>query len=408
MPVTPSARAGGAPSGRGTLVALFAASVVFTLGDGSVQLLLAPHLQFQGVAPSVIGPIVAAYSGAALAGRFVTGAAYRASRIRWLVPLGCLLQAASFLVLAGAVSPFVLAVATATNGMGFAIASTGGLAAVMELRPGANAGALMGWYTGCIGAGYALANFAGGLAGDLLGTNRAITVLAALPVAAALGLGAATWRLVGRGGVDGEADTPKASALSLGGLRSMSPYVWLAFFCALHINLLSGVLLTFFPLFALSIGLSLTQVGTLTGTSSAVSSALRFATPAIFRRVPYRRFLPWMVVGGSLAAAALTISRLYLVLALAWIVLGVSRAILRVASAALVMDAAPAGDRARGAASGIYMAGLDVGKIIGPLAGGVAVGRLGYEPTFLLAGLGVPVVFFVFYHRLRRRERAAA
>lgn len=407
MPVTPPARAAAASPGRGTLVALFAASVVFTLGDGSVQLLLAPHLQFQGVPPNVIGPIVAAYSGAALFGRFVTGATYRANRIRWLVPLGCLLQAASFLVLAGADSPLVLAAATATNGLGFAIASTGGLAAVMELRPAANAGALMGWYTGFIGAGYAMANFAGGLAGDLLGTSRAITVLAALPVAAALGLGAATWRLAAAGDTAEEAGTRQASALSLTGLRSMSPYVWLAFFCALHINLLSGVLLTFFPLFALSIGLSLTQVGTLTGTSSAVSSALRFTTPAIFRRIPYRRFLPWMVIGGGLAAAALTVSHLYLVLAVAWIVIGVSRAILRVASAALVMDAGHDSDRARGAASGIYMAGLDIGKIIGPLVGGVAVGQLGYEPTFLLAGLGIPVVFFVFYRRLRRRERAA-
>jgi predicted MFS family arabinose efflux permease len=388
---------------RTALVGLFAASVVFTLGDGSVQLLLAPHLQAQGVSAPVIGPIVATYSVAALIARFVTGAVYRADRVRYLVPAGCLLQAASFLLLANTTSPVVLALATATNGLGFAVASTGGLAAVMELRPGSNAGTLMGWYTGFIGAGYALANIAGGIAGDTLGLPRAITVLAALPVLAAMGLAAATWRL--STAAPSRTGGGARRRFGLGMLGRVSPYVWLAFFCALHINLLSGVLLTFFPLFGLAIGLSLTQVGALTGLSSGVSSAIRFLTPALFSRVPYRRLLPWMVVLGGLATAALTVSRLFVVLAGAWVGIGMSRAILRVSSAALVMDST-ASDRERGAASGIYMSGLDIGKIIGPLVGGLSVNRLGFEPTFLLAGLAIPLVFFAFYIRLRLRERA--
>jgi MFS family permease len=387
------------------LVGLFAASVVFTLGDGSVQLLLAPHLQAQGVSAPVIGPIVAAYSVAALVTRFVTGAIYRADRVRYLVPFGCLVQAGSFLLLANNTSPIVLAIATATNGLGFAIASTGGLAAVMELRPGSNAGSLMGWYTGFIGAGYALANVAGGFAGDLLGLSRAITVLAVLPVLAAGGLAAATWRMP-PGAPEAEPEHGRRK-IGLGVLTRTSAYVWLAFFCALHINLLSGVLLTFFPLYGLVIGLSLTQVGSLTGLSSGVSSALRFLTPALFSRMSYRPFLPWMVVLGGLSTAALTISRSFAILAAAWVGIGLSRAILRVSSAALVMDTVH-GDRDRGAASGVYMSGLDLGKIIGPLLGGVSVNRLGYEPTFLLAGLGIPLVFFAFYTRLRLRERGDA
>jgi MFS family permease len=389
--------------GRLALIGLFAASVIFTLGDGSVQLLLAPHLQGQGVSAPIIGPIVAAYSVAALVARFVTGAIYRAERVRYLVPFGCLVQAGSFLLLANSTSPLVLAIATASNGLGFAIASTGGLAAVMELRPASNPGTLMGWYTGFIGAGYALANVAGGFAGDLLGLPRAITVLAALPVVAAVSLAAATWRIP-QTAADGQA-SPQGRRFGLGVLTRTNAYVWLAFFCALHINLLSGVLLTFFPLYALAIGLSLTQVGSLTGLSSGVSSALRFLTPALFARVSYRRFLPWMVVLGGLATAALTISRSFAILAAAWVGIGLSRAILRVSSAALVMDSVQS-DRERGASSGVYMSGLDLGKIIGPLIGGVSVSRLGYEPTFLLAGLGIPFVFFAFYVRLRVRERA--
>lgn len=387
------------------LIVLFAASIVFTIGDGSIQILIAPHLQAQGVGPARIGPIVAAYSVGALCFRFVTGALYRTSRIRYLIPGGCLLQALSFLVLANSTSQAVLAGATTTNGIGFAIASTGGLAAVMELRPASNAGVLMGWYTGCIGAGYAVSSFLGGLAGDHLGIPRAITLLAVLPLVAAIGLASAVWRLSGDASVT-EAPSTGRSRVGIRGIRTLSPFVLLAFFCALHINLLSGVLHAFFPLYGLAIGLSLTQVGSLSGMSSAVSSAIRFSTPALFKRVSYHRLLPWMVVLGGLATAALTISRLFVVLAMAWIGIGASRAILRVSSAALVMDSAGGSDRQRGTASGIYMSGLDIGKIIGPVLGGFSVDAFGYEPTFLAAGLGVPVVFFAYYAWLKARGPA--
>ncbi|MPZ21878.1 MAG: MFS transporter, partial [Luteitalea sp.] len=176
---------------RAPLIALLAATMVFTLGDGSVQVLLSPHLQAQGAADAVIGPIIAGYSAAALCFRFVTGAVYSADRIRWLVAGGCVLQSAAFVAIANAADPLLLGMLAAVNGIGFAVASTGGLAALMELRQGANAGVVMAWYTGCIGIGYAAAGFAGGLAGDLLGLSGAITALGVIPLLAALGFAGA-------------------------------------------------------------------------------------------------------------------------------------------------------------------------------------------------------------------------
>jgi MFS family permease len=393
---------------RAPLFVLFLASLVFTMGDGSIQILISPHLQAKGVSAPLIGPIVGAYSVASLCFRFITGAVYRADRIRYLIPGGCLLQAASFVLLANSEAPTLLTIATMLNGTGFAIASTGGMAAVMELRPASNAGILMGWYTGCISAGYAASGFLGGLAGDLLGIQTAITTLAALPVLAACGLAMAVWRIEPSGGNADKADDPKATGGRLRGLRDVHPFVLLAFFCALHINLLSGVLHTFFPLYGLAIGLSLTQIGSLSGMSSAVGSAIRFASPALFKRVSYRALLPWMVILGGLAVAGLTISTVFIVLAVGWIGIGASRAVLRVSSAALVMDASSAGsDRGRGAASALYMSGLDLGKIIGPVAGGFSVEALGYEWTFLIAGFGVPLAFFSYYGWLRFKSVSA-
>jgi MFS family permease len=391
------------PSNRAPLIALFAASLVFTLGDGSVQLLLGPFLQERGIPPTGIGPIVAGYSVASLVARLLTGFFYRPELVRFLVPAGCLLQAASFLALASTSSVVLYAVAVATNGFGFAVASTGGLAAVMELRPRTNAGSLMGWYTGFIGAGYALANVVGGIAGDTLGLTRAVTTLALLPVLAAAGL---AFALRSIGAISAGSDSKRREGgFRLSVFRNVSPLVWLAFMCALHINLLSGVLLTFFPLFALSIGLTLTQVGALTGLSSGVSSIFRFLSPALFSRVSYRPFIPWMVIVGGLATAALALSQAYVALAVFWVAIGLSRAVLRVSSAALVMDSATEGQD-RGAASGVYLSGLDIGKMIGPVLGGFTVSSLGFEATFLIAGLSVPFVFFTYFLRVRSRRGA--
>lgn len=383
--------------------------MVFTAGDGSFHILIAPYLEEQGVRAARIGPIVAAYSVAALGFRFLIGLVYRAEWIRFIVPAGCLLQAMSFVVVAYNSDPAILTVATSTSGMGFAIASTGGLAAVMEMRPASNAGVLMGWYTGCISVGYAISGFLGGFAGDVLGLSGAFAALAMLPVLAAVGFAAAAWRVASSSSDEDEAAPPETAGAietqkrSRALRASINPLVVLAFFCALHINLLSGVLQTFFPLYGLTIGLSLTQIGALQGLHSTVSSAIRFATPALFRRIHYRRFLPWAVILGGLATAAVTLSTMFVALAVAWAFIGVSRALLRVSSAALAMDAAGGDDRRRGTASGVYMSGLDVGKIIAPVLGGISVDGFGYEATFVITGLGVPLVFFAYYAWLKWR-----
>lgn len=402
------------PRRRGPLIVLLITSMMFTLGDGSVQILLSPHLQAHGLTDAVIGPVVAAYSVTALVFRFVAGSAYRAHRVRRLVAGGCVLQSLAFFGIANASHPIVFAVLVGVNGIGFAVASTGGLAAVMEMRKGGNAGAIMGWYTGCIGLGYSAASFTGGFIGDLLGLQTAITVLGGVPLVAAIGFGIA---LRGAGAASdvnpGARETDQRVRPSprtlLRNVRAVGPMVFLAFLCGLHINLLSGVLITYFPLYGLAIGLSLTQIGILTGLHSLIGGGVRFLAPLIFKVVSYRAVLPWMVGLGSLATAALVGSPVYWFLAAAWSAIGLSRGILRVSSSALVMDFGSQTERQRGVASGVYMSGLDIGRIVGPVLGGVVSQAYGYAATFLFAGLGVPLIYFgvSFWLRLRRSSSSA-
>jgi predicted MFS family arabinose efflux permease len=68
---------------------------------------------------------------------------------------------------------------------------------------------------------------------------------------------------------------------------------------------------------------------------------------------------------------------------------GISRGLLRVTTGAAAMDAL-AGRRA-GPAAAIMTAGLDVGKIVGPLLGGFAATLVGLEAMFVI----VPLAFLV-------------
>jgi MFS family permease len=357
-------------------------------------------MQEQHVSPVVIGSAVSAYGLVSLAARLPAGAVYRSHRAWWLIAGGTALSSLAFALLTQTSSPALLVLFVALDGAGFAIASTANMAALIERRPdGANAGSIMGWYTGSLGAGYALAGFVGGALGDTLGTSTAILVLALVPLGAGVLLS-----LVVHATAPERVAEPGARVAWWRGFHGLPALVWLAFFVTLYINLVSGVVLTFFPLYGLAIGLTLTQIGILQGIHGGAAAAVRFLSGAVFRFVSYERTLPVMVVLSGVSVAVIAGVHWLVVLALAWAALGLSRGLLRVASAALVMDAAGETDARRGAASGVYLAGLDLGKILGPLVGGVGADRIGLRSTFLVASVAFPVVYFVLWAATRRRR----
>jgi MFS family permease len=358
-------------------------------------------MQERHISPVVIGTAVSAYGLVSLFVRLPAGAIYRTHRAWWLIAGGTGLSSLAFALLTLTSDPLLLTALIALDGAGFAIATTANMAALIERRPdGANAGAIMGWYTGSLGAGYALAGFAGGSLGDHLGPRGAIVVLSLVPLSAGLLLGAVV-----------RASAPKRVARdpATGGtwwrdFHGLPAVVWLAFFVTLYINLVSGVVITFFPLYGLAIGLTLTQIGFLQGIHGAAASAVRFLSGVVFRFFSYDRVLPLMVALSGLSVAVIAGVKGVAILAVAWAVLGLTRGLLRVASAAVVMDEAGETDARRGAASGVYLAGLDLGKIVGPLAGGLGAHAIGLRATFLVASIAFPLVYFALAAAVRRRQ----
>jgi len=70
------------------------------------------------------------------------------------------------------------------------------------------------------------------------------------------------------------------------------------------------------------------------------------------------------------------------------------------------MDASGSSDSERGAASGIYLAGLDFGKVIGPIFGGISVELMGLRATFVLISVAFPAAYLVIASAIMRRGRA--
>jgi MFS family permease len=397
---------------------------------------------------------------AALVGRPLVSALYRADRSAAIVVSGCALSAIAYVAVARSSTALLLAGLLGAHGVGLALSTTGGMAAIMDVSGGRKPGSLMGFYTGAIGAGYAVAAFVGGITGDVLGTTRAITLMAALPVLAGLLLGGILHVALGRKAFpinpeaapdemhsperrsgDGELADPEPDRLAPDGdvaaaeaspvapapapddpdgpvplhplarlkrLVEAPPLVWVAFAVALHINLLNAVLTTYFPLYGLGIGLSLTRIGVLLGLHSVVGATVRFLAPAIFRHVSPRQVLPSLVGLGGVSVAVMTVWTSFAALATVWMLIGLARGVLRVSSAALVMEATNADSGTRGVGSGIYLAGLDIGKIVGPICGGLLVQSWGYDVAFLATGLGFPLVYVALSRRMSARERAVA
>jgi MFS family permease len=398
----------GAGSQR-VLIPLYVASGVLTLGEGSFLVLVSPYLDGRGLGAGLIGTVVSVYGVASLLTRLPAGVLYRTERGTLLIAGGCVMSSLAFASIPLTGNPLVLSALIGLDGMGFAVATTGVLAALMERRPpDSRAGSVMGWYTGGVGAGYAVAGFVAGAAGDALGVPTAILVLAVIPLVAALLLTGAI-RLAPL--VAAADAAPQSSGGAIARIKEFTRapvLVWLAFFVTLYINLISGVLFTFFPIHGLAIGLSLTQIGLLAGIHGTIAAAIRFASGLIFKWISYQGALPAMVLMSGIAVVFLGSVDVFVVLVGAWAAIGLARGVLRVASGALVLDATGSSDSQRGASSAIYLAGLDLGKIIGPLIGGASAALVGLRGTFVLLGVAFPIAYLVMTAALAHVGRSPA
>ena len=188
-------------------------------------------------------------------------------------------------------------------------------------------------------------------------------------------------------------------------LRALPAAVWAAAIVAAYLNVMNGLLQSFFPLLGLAAGLTLAQVGLLSSIRVGVSSVARFGAGIIFGLVrPSRLHWPLLTMSAATVmvlpwtAASMLLTAPFLALN------GISRGLLRVTTGAAAMDALR-GQQA-GAAAAVMSAGLDVGKMIGPLLGGIVAGLFGLEVMFVVLPLAFLLLFagFSIVTTLQRRR----
>ncbi|HZO96709.1 MAG TPA: MFS transporter [Gaiellaceae bacterium] len=401
-------------SGRGRRRRAFAALLptylsvfLFSAGASALSVVLPVYLaRDAGLGPAAIGGVVGAFAVASLAARLPAGLSYSARRGGVFLVLGGACSAAAFATIPSTTSPAALGALSALNGVGWSVATTAQLALLVARRPGGVSTAeAMGWFSGATALGNVAAGVLGGGVADLVGLRTSFWVLAATPLAGALLMA----RLAGRPGSEPAGGGRRARTPAWRSLAGLPLAVWVGVLVMFFINGLNAVTNTFHPVLALAAGLSLTQIGALSSVRSWASSSSRFGSGPVFSRIePASLTLP-LVVAGSLATSAIpsVISSFALQVPL-FLLAGLSRGLLRVTGSADAFDGAGDDERRHGVTAALLYGGLDLGKVAGPVIGGVVAGAFGIATMFRVVPAGFLVLYLALAIPARRALRPAA
>jgi len=380
---------------------------LFTAGASALSVVMPVYLSRDaGIGPALIGAIVGAFAVASLAARLPAGLTYSATRGARFLLIGGACSALSFALTPLTTRPLALGALSALNGVGWSVATTAQLALLVARRPhGVATAEAMGWFSGATALGNVAAGLLGGGIADLVGVRESFYVLAVTPLVAALLMS----RTAGASVTEAEVAAPPPRAPVVRSVTGLPLAVWVGVLVMFFINSLNAVTNTFHPVIALAAGLSLTQIGALSSMRSWASSSSRFGSGPVFSRFdPASLTLP-LVVAGSLATCAIpsVISSFALQVPL-FLIAGLSRGLLRVTGSADAFEGVGDDERRHGVTAALLYGGLDLGKIAGPVIGGVVAGVFGIATMFRVVPLGFLVLYVALAIPARRALGPAA
>ena len=392
---------------RWNVLLLYLLAGLVTTSHAATSFIYPLNLNRLGHPVSLIGVTVALLGLGSLLSRIPGGAWYRLSRARLLI-CGALVTTGASAALLGVGDPWAFqACLGALHGFGWGLSGTFLLALLIEDRPRTqNAAPMMAWYTAAISSGYAV--------GALLGAEsiRVFDYVGAFLASSVLALVGAVLSLALRPPPEHERARPrphigKASRQNEGirTIAALPAGVWLATLLAFYINFASDTYHTFFPIYAIAIGIPLGTVGLLKSISSLSATGIRFAAAALLRFTQPGIVNHVSLIAMALAMVGLSLFTSEVLLGALFVVLGFSRGLIRVTSATMVAEERERTDANVGMASGVYNAGLDVGTMLGPPVAGVIAATLDIPSTFLLVGLGLPALYYAIWFTQRARTK---
>ncbi len=361
-----------------------------TTADGAVTVLLPSMLQRQGKDPATVGALVATLAITALFIRLPGGLIYSEKRAPRLMVGALVLSTLSVVFFPLTPNPGLLAVIGAAYGMGYSLSTTVNMALfVGSLADNPQRNQAVSLYAGSMAFGYALGALGGGAAANWFGFTAAFLLVSATCV---LGLGLVVMnRSIWRAPSHVASAAPPRTA---GSLRRIArdPLVLFIVSGAFFINIFLAQFNTFMPLTLLPLGVSLAQIGVIRSVWSLTNAFGRSFGSGVLSRLGARRA---QTGGLLLQAVVLTLFAAHLPFG-AYLLLTVfaasGRAIGYIANTVALTEVNPQ-QLSRGMASGVMNAAGDLGKIVGPVTGGLIARQFGLSTFWLIT----PPLFMALY-----------
>jgi DHA1 family multidrug resistance protein-like MFS transporter len=351
-----------------------------TAAEGLVSFLVPPYLDSVHFPVGIIGILVATGALASLASRVPAGLLYRGGRARLLLvgSMGTGMVAA--LLLPHAHEPWAFAALRATGGFAYGVATTVNLARYIEaIPPNRDRASAMGYFSAALAVGFMIGNGLGGFSGDLFGYPVAFTLAAGNYLVGAIVAGTLPApRGAPRPRPAAPGPTGRRAPLRLLGQPGVLR-VTLAAFLLAFMQSISGA---FMPLYGLSVGLALSEVGIIRTATALVNAVARGLGGYVTGKLGRTRV---MHVGLTLQAVGLVMIASFdyfwaLFLVMLWV--ATCRAVVLVANTIALTEDIDETRVSRGVASGIFNASTDLGQVLAPALGGAVASLFGLATMF--------------------------
>jgi len=378
-----------------------------TIQSNSASTVIPPYLDHMHIPVALIGALVSLGPVFALISRLPVGMAYSQGRARALLSSAILAMGVTNYLFSFATDSLTFAFVQALNGCAYGAVTTLYMAFYVDsLAADENRNHAMGYYVGTLALGYSTGNFCGGLIADHWGYAWTFQ-LGALLSLVSVGL---LWSLQGPSGsgeskVRGKGGDKLTSKELFRAL--LEPELATVVLVALFLNLLHQMGGVFISLYALAVGMNLTQIGIIRAAYAGCNAITRPISGHVVDKVGHR----------GLSYLGLPLQSLILILVplfsgfgsilLVYVASGLLRAIVVVANAVGLVQDVPESRVRRGLTSGVYNAAGDLGNILGPSVGGFIAHATGIASVFVVGSLGSTALFLIGVLLLRRLKRPA-
>jgi len=379
--------------------------VAVAIQSNSASTLIPPFLDHMRMPVALIGTLISLGPIFALAARLPVGMLYNRTNARVLVSAAVLAMGLTNYLYSFTLGSWSFAIVHGLNGFAYSAVTTLYMAFYVDsLAPDENRNHAMGYYVGSLALGYSTGNLFGGLSADHWGYEWTFQLGALLSLVSI----ALLWLIQGPSGTGaGKAKAKEAAKLtSKDSLKALlEPQLATVVLVALFLNLLHQMGGVFISLYALAVGMSLTQIGIIRAAYAGCNAITRPISGHVVNKVGHKGLSYLGLPLQSLILMLVPLFTSFGTILFVYVASGFMRAIVIVANAVGLVQDVPESKVRRGLASGVYNAADDLGNILGPSIGGLIAHATGIASVFVIGSLGSTAMFLLGVFMVRRLKQ---